>query len=257
MTDPVRWKDDASVPEDVRALLSHGAAPPAFDEDARRAAAVVAASLAATAPTAAAAAGGVGLKLAIGLLAITAIGGGALFVASEDAPDDPPVHVASTERADPSAPRATSRASEPALDEAPPTEAAVEEDAVVEAPTVESPPSTPSAARPARAVGQRDVPDTITAAEPDADALAREAALLERARASVADDPSATLALVREHERDFPAGQLTHEREMIAIDALLRAGRRTEAERRADRFLVRYPRGIYRARVARMLDRTE
>ncbi len=70
---------------------------------------------------------------------------------------------------------------------------------------------------------------------------AAEAALLERAREAISSDPKRALALTREHARRFPKGILTQEREVIAIDALKRLGKSSEAESRADQFKKTYP----------------
>jgi hypothetical protein len=68
-----------------------------------------------------------------------------------------------------------------------------------------------------------------------------EAALLERAREAISSDPKRALALTREHARRFPKGILTQEREVIAIDALKRLGKGSEAESRANQFKKTYP----------------
>ncbi|NOU32641.1 MAG: hypothetical protein HOO96_32455, partial [Polyangiaceae bacterium] len=58
-------------------------------------------------------------------------------------------------------------------------------------------------------------------------------------------------AATDEHRSTFPAGQLGPERELIAIDALVRLGRRDAAARRAEP-LLRQP-GLYHDRAARIL----
>jgi hypothetical protein len=76
--------------------------------------------------------------------------------------------------------------------------------------------------------------------KPITDASA-EAALLERAREAIATDPKRALAITREHARRFPKGILAQEREVIAIDALKRLGKGSEAESRVDQFKKTYP----------------
>jgi len=71
--------------------------------------------------------------------------------------------------------------------------------------------------------------------------LPTESELLERARAGARSDPAATLALVAEHASRFPSGPLTQEREVIAITALVAAGRTAEAHARAERFFAAFP----------------
>jgi hypothetical protein len=48
-------------------------------------------------------------------------------------------------------------------------------------------------------------------------------------------------------------GQFSEEREALAIDALLRLGRRSEAQARARAFLQRYPSSSHRERVGAAL----
>jgi hypothetical protein len=76
-----------------------------------------------------------------------------------------------------------------------------------------------------------------------------EFSLVSRAQASLAADPVRALALVSDHERQFPNGTLVEECEMIAIDALLRLGRRLDAEARATRFRERFPASLHRRRL--------
>ncbi len=84
-----------------------------------------------------------------------------------------------------------------------------------------------------------------------------ETALIESARAAVLRDPARALALTDAHRRDFPSGELAPEREVIAIDALARLGRRAEAQARADAFRAAHPRSIHTARIAAILDAAE
>lgn len=78
---------------------------------------------------------------------------------------------------------------------------------------------------------------------------AEEVALLARARAALEADPGKALALTSNHARTFARGVLAQEREVIAIDALLRLGRRPEARARADRFHRLYPESTHGRRV--------
>jgi hypothetical protein len=61
-----------------------------------------------------------------------------------------------------------------------------------------------------------------------------EAGLLDRARTA---EPGEALALADRHAQRFPASRRAAAREEIAIRALVRLGRRAEAERRAGRLL--------------------
>jgi hypothetical protein len=137
----------------------------------------------------------------------------------------------------------------------PETEAPKPQAPVVSAPVADvSPDPTPATAEPAPVA---KAPTSATSA-PDAKAhveargtqapssskatdASAEAALLERAREAIATDPKRALALTREHARRFPKGILAQEREVIAIDALKRLGKGSEAESRADQFKKSYP----------------
>ncbi len=93
---------------------------------------------------------------------------------------------------------------------------------------------------------------------PALDEAARERAetqLLDRAQQALGSDPATTLRLCDEHARSYPSGTLGLEREVLAIDALVRLGRRDEAERRATRFRTRHPSSAYLPRLAVILGR--
>lgn len=74
--------------------------------------------------------------------------------------------------------------------------------------------------------------------------------MLLRARTLLPRDPAAALAILDDHERAFPRGQLADEREFMAVDALRRLGRRAEADARGEALLRRSPSSPY-ARVLR------
>jgi hypothetical protein len=77
--------------------------------------------------------------------------------------------------------------------------------------------------------------------------------LLERARQLLSSSPGQALAVLTDHERSFPQGTLGPEREILAVDALVRLGRRNEAERRGRALLARSPGSLYEERLARIL----
>lgn len=79
------------------------------------------------------------------------------------------------------------------------------------------------------------------AAAPRARAQPNEAALLEQARRALAADPARALALTRQHQQRFPNGVLNQEREVIAIEALRRLGKASEAGDRAGAFEKQFP----------------
>ncbi|HTQ06067.1 MAG TPA: hypothetical protein VMI54_19530 [Polyangiaceae bacterium] len=80
-----------------------------------------------------------------------------------------------------------------------------------------------------------------------------EVALLEQARRVLASDPNRALALLDEHRVRFPHGALGVEREVLAVDALMHAGRRPEAEARAARLRASAPGNLYEERLERIL----
>jgi hypothetical protein len=83
--------------------------------------------------------------------------------------------------------------------------------------------------------------------------LDREIALLEAARNTLAASPHAALSALRDHELRFPAGQLRIEREFLIVDALMRLGRRPEAEARAQALERQAPKSLYGERLDRIL----
>lgn len=81
-----------------------------------------------------------------------------------------------------------------------------------------------------------------TASATDADSLARESALLQRAQSALARRASNhAIAALREHETRFAEGQLREERDALWVSALMTAGDREAAAARARRFRARYP----------------
>jgi hypothetical protein len=86
------------------------------------------------------------------------------------------------------------------------------------------------------------VADFALDAGDSASMLAREAALLRRARSELhGGDVPAALAILELSQRDVPRPQLLQEREALLIEAIFRSGRRVEAERRAREYLARFP----------------
>lgn len=79
--------------------------------------------------------------------------------------------------------------------------------------------------------------------------------LLLRARRLVGSAPERALELLERHEREHVRGALGEEREALAIEALLSAHRRPEAERRHRQFLRAHPRSAYTARLHQLFAR--
>jgi hypothetical protein len=82
-----------------------------------------------------------------------------------------------------------------------------------------------------------------------------EVRLLQRAQDALSGAPDRALGLTREHAARFPAGVLTQEREVVAIQALLRLGRRDEARARAEGFVRAFPGSAHRRRVEALAER--
>lgn len=79
--------------------------------------------------------------------------------------------------------------------------------------------------------------------------------LIERARKALASEPRRALVLAQEHQRRFPGGALSVERDVIALEALARSGQTVEAKRRALAFEAKYPKSIHLPRVRALLAR--
>jgi hypothetical protein len=79
--------------------------------------------------------------------------------------------------------------------------------------------------------------------------------LIERARKALSAEPRRALSLAQEHQRRFPAGALSLEREVIVIEALARSGQTREAQRRALSFESSYPKSIHLPRIRALRER--
>ncbi|HYP90796.1 MAG TPA: hypothetical protein VEQ59_21665 [Polyangiaceae bacterium] len=91
-----------------------------------------------------------------------------------------------------------------------------------------------------------------TSTEPDETELS----LLRQAQQAAASDPSRALSLTALHLARFPSGVLAQERDVIAIDALLRLGRSSEARARARAFEQSYPGSAHAQRLHELLPRS-
>lgn len=88
---------------------------------------------------------------------------------------------------------------------------------------------------------------TSTSAAPEGPEA--EVRLLERAQDALRSRPAEALALADDHARRFPRGMLAQEREVIAIEALVKTGRTSEAKARAARFKARFPGSSHTRRI--------
>ncbi len=101
-------------------------------------------------------------------------------------------------------------------------------------------------------------PETNPAPPPEpqvtsVEAVPPEPFLIRTAMVSLGRDPAAALAQADLHARHYPSGAMSDEREVIAIDALVRLGRRAEAEARATRFRGARPSSPSIRRIERIL----
>jgi hypothetical protein len=103
--------------------------------------------------------------------------------------------------------------------------------------------------KPARKVRVQQVPHPAPVPS-----LADELALLARAKRTLARDPEQALSLATEHERAFAHGKFVEEREVIAIEALMRSGARELAMERAATFRAAYPRSTHLDRLRVILQ---
>jgi hypothetical protein len=81
-----------------------------------------------------------------------------------------------------------------------------------------------------------------------------EIAILEAAQDRLASNPAAALAYAERHAARFPGGVLAQEREVIAIESLVRLHRDAEARQRAERFYRDFPSSAHRARIEALVD---
>lgn len=114
-------------------------------------------------------------------------------------------------------------------------------------------PRTHALPRSARAVHAPKVADDPTPEISEPDPLRREIAILRAAQSALGGAPTQALVHAERHAREFPSGQLVVERELLAIEALVRSGRSTEAHARAARFEAVSGREAYKSRLASIL----
>lgn len=223
-----RWLEDEHIDDDLRQLLRAAPVPRAMTNEERARSARALRTITAL-PVAA------GLMFWIKNVALAGVLGaaGGLVVSG--------AVVLATDSQRPTAappavvPRSPEPVAAPAPSAAPPT---------VTAARVDEPKRTPVTSVP--------VPSASAEPEPD-DSLALETKRLEAVRSVVASDPNRALQLLAAHAVEFPRGKLAGERELLAIDALGRAGRKPEARSRAEAMLNRQPNGLYAERLRRML----
>ncbi|MBK7859066.1 MAG: hypothetical protein IPJ65_10695 [Archangiaceae bacterium] len=105
------------------------------------------------------------------------------------------------------------------------------------------------------ALPQAPAPKPRPKAAPAEDELTRELAAVDRARTHLRDhDAAAALVELDAYERAFPHPALGTEARLLRIDALLKAGRRPEAERLGQAMLGSDAPAPVKQRVQRLLD---
>jgi len=78
--------------------------------------------------------------------------------------------------------------------------------------------------------------------------------LLSRARQSDAQgDYAEVLAVVADHERSYPAGRLSEEREVLRVKALVGLGRASESRQAAAKFRRQFPRSVLLQKIEDLL----
>jgi len=88
-----------------------------------------------------------------------------------------------------------------------------------------------------------------------ANALAAELGALDAARTRLSSgDATGALAKLDDYARAYPRGRLVLEAEVLRIDALSRAGQKTQARKRAEVFLRKHPNSVLATRVRGFLD---
>ena len=96
---------------------------------------------------------------------------------------------------------------------------------------------------------------TLTALSPTEDSET-EIQLLQRAQDALGSAPARALDLVSRHAARFPGSVLGQEREVLAVDALVRLGRHGEARARAAAFAARFPTSAHLRRLEALMPST-
>lgn len=264
--EPVRWLDAQSdAPEEVRKLLAvgqdafgprAGQLEPLGSFVAGLGAASVGAGAGAGAGTGVsggihAAAHSVGKSALLKLATLVVLGGGAAggaWTVVHGRTVDPRA-VAVTDVA--SSPSPAANAGRVAVDESPPVEPSALPEAAPSAPPVPEAPLPPHSTAPAARPSHPSIVAPVLDPTPSAPASppATELDLLKRAHRALAASPSDALRALDEHAIRFPHGVFEQEREVLAIEALMKAGRVAEARARATSFRTAFPHSALDRRV--------
>jgi hypothetical protein len=245
MSGPTRWRDDDSSPAEVRDLLrtvKGGGSRPIPAASRARSVARLDRMLALPA-----AAGlllwlkGVAVAAGIGALGVVAVKGIPVLLSDTDAA--PTVTAV-----------ATAKASATTRPKSTPAPTGVPIPGATAAPTATASVTVVPLATTATAVAVAPSPPIEPAPSTATDSLAREAAMLDRARAQLGSDPGAALATLDAQAVAFPSGHMGLERELLSVEALRRLHRVSEARARGESLLQRARGTIYEDRVRAILD---
>ena len=114
--------------------------------------------------------------------------------------------------------------------------------------------SAPPADRPAPVRHPRHSVTAMSLDPSSGEFLLHETALIEAARETLAAEPARALALLEQHRREAPDGQLAPERDFLSVAALCRLGRIEEASQRATELDRRRPVSAYATRARALVE---
>lgn len=265
--DPTRLRDDPSQPAALRELIEQSTRDVGSSAEVAKTAAKLSSVIGASAVGLTAAGGvakasiltKVGVWLAAG---VVVAGAGAIVVqqtrsepAQQAAPATAVTHVAKSQPvAEPEPPAAVEPTAQETAIEEPATDEAATAEPAVPVPVKRKALATaaqPSALQPSL---QASAP-APGAQEPPAPPPPSETQLLAAAQAALNGNPARALQLTAQHQKLYPSGGLTQERQVLEIDALYRLGRSSEADARAKRFIAQHPGSSYARRVKDLMDR--
>lgn len=95
---------------------------------------------------------------------------------------------------------------------------------------------------------------SASGSEPARGEVMAELALLARARRALLARPARALELAAEHARIYGRGTFEEEREVLAIEALLKLAREPEARTRVQAFQRRFPSSAHRVHLAKIFE---
>jgi hypothetical protein len=233
------WKTGGPSPSARRATLAAGAAIAAAATSTKVAAAATA-GIESIAPKAiAAGSAGIVKWLAAGSLVLLT---GAVMVAI--------VASGASRETTATVPTVSATPSTTTLRTPPPTASSNAETTLIPAPSTEEQPkaSPPRAAR-------ANVPRGRPSAPPPSSSLGEQVGKLEHARAALqAGETEASLIALDRYEEEFPNGLLRQEAALLRIEALVRKGDRSAADRAAKSFFAAYPSSPHEEKIRRLLD---